>query len=696
MRSDIPSESNRVDLPPILCACAGLLTVLITFLIIYLNHEVLPSSRTALPNGWFLWWDQGQYYKTAIDLSNANILPSSYWHGYPALGAIFIKLLPAHPFLPSTVIGIAALYLSLYTALRNFASNPESAGISAVLLVTPLAIFRTSFVEPWNTLPPHVTFSFLAAALIFRKPTLAACTVGSLLTAYTITCRPSDALFLSILWLGGALNLSAYRAKLTALSVHFAACCLAIAVLITINLITYGSWSSPYISNSGGNFNWSDIPFRAYQLFIDGTVLSGESSLPVGTVMSSFLGLCPWLVFALPGLYSAFPLFGARLWWFIASSTTYVVFYLGFNFVANPGHFWSYSLYHYCAVLVPWFGFFSYIGVRNAHTMKLRRFLPLASILPIAILSFSLDATIVWSARPSTETGQIIPDAPFAGSASISVEDSHAIFAANFATPVRFRTVRFFCAEITNTNYTIADAAKTIRFAINGSKLDVWKDFVVSQDGRCISISLVSPRFLSTEVSTVDVTFETRPAKHIWRVDLLRPRWAPGTSYARIFDQLRGHLRHTAPQYTVKLAPPYTIHFGPTGTGSTLLKSGWGFAENGEYTWSEGESSISRFALDERCPSCIVTLRGTTFGKQRSLILCNGKLIGEIDADYFDHQFEVSFSTSAVPQNPDRTFEIEFVNLTARSPFSIGMNSDKRVLAIALREFSLTTPLQPD
>ena len=94
-----------------------LIATAVIYSLAYLGHAVLPGN-SKYPEGWWGWWDQGQYLKCAASLAHGTLTSDTYWYplGYPMIGALFYRFTPQHAFfLPDLilVLGITALFYQI-------------------------------------------------------------------------------------------------------------------------------------------------------------------------------------------------------------------------------------------------------------------------------------------------------------------------------------------------------------------------------------------------------------------------------------------------------------------------------------------------------------------------------------------------------------------------------------------------------
>src|SRR2546430_6397369 len=96
--------------PPRRLFALFILAVAIAYFIAYATAPSVPGPRGP---GWFAWFDQGQYLRSAKALAAGNFSPDSHFYPplYPLAGAVFVRWLPQHPFL---VVDLAAFLVTAF------------------------------------------------------------------------------------------------------------------------------------------------------------------------------------------------------------------------------------------------------------------------------------------------------------------------------------------------------------------------------------------------------------------------------------------------------------------------------------------------------------------------------------------------------------------------------------------------------
>ena len=141
----LPAWSRQLDL-----ACLTLASVILLVQFLRLHAVIAPSAapdmaflrdpHATLTDGmtWWAWWDQGCYQKAAVAWANGVTDPLFHWYlpGYPLLGAAFVHVTPADPFLlPNLASLLGTLWLFCGVASRLLKDVPLRIPVACGLFV---------------------------------------------------------------------------------------------------------------------------------------------------------------------------------------------------------------------------------------------------------------------------------------------------------------------------------------------------------------------------------------------------------------------------------------------------------------------------------------------------------------------------------------------------------------------------------
>ena len=361
------AEARVVD--PVL---PGALVLAVLYTALYLAHPSLPGNRGDEPLGWWGWFDQSQYIRSARHLGARDLAAGAHWYplGYALLAAPFTRLMPIHPFF---FVDLAAL-LAAYAGFVSFArlvSVPAPVGV-LLFLLTGAASSRIalSWVEPWNSTASAgaiwLLLALTAAQLAAtddetprrRLGRLAA--IGLLGTAI-VAIRPTDA-FIPVLWVGGAalravLSGRARWADAAALGAGAGVVAIPFAILY---LAIYGPQPSEYMRHSRTlGFAFAELPWKIVIL-----LLQPRPWFPTGAALAARL---PWLVPSFAGMVPAvLAARGAtRLALALLASSIGLYWALFFSYIdLLPPGLWRYRNIHYFKWTWPGLGLFAFLWLR--------------------------------------------------------------------------------------------------------------------------------------------------------------------------------------------------------------------------------------------------------------------------------------------------------------------------------------------
>jgi hypothetical protein len=224
------------------------------------------------------------------------------------------------------------------------------------------------------------------------------------------------------------------------------------------------------------------------------------------------------------------------------------------------------------------------------------------------------------------------------------------------------------------------------RMAVTALIFDTERRHHMSIDDRAQEISEWRRRLL-------DPSERERIVRGAWRSLVLDFLLADDDSRSRrtVIESLQAQIRSHGMRFGARLQVGAPIDF--TGHGSSFLYtvSGWSYQE-ADHRWTEGhEASIS--VQLESSPAGrmsevrIMRFRAVPVGiSQRVVVSVAGKTVAALDVagSWRDYEIEVDFSGIAEGSVIDLTFQLP----EARTPTSLGLNPDPRVLGIALKSLT--------
>jgi hypothetical protein len=271
------------------------------YLLTYAQYAATPGNSTQYPLGWWGYWDQSHYLRSAQALHGLDFRASEHWYpfGYALLGAPFASGTHGHAYLLPDLACLLAAMGAFVVVCRRLQVGEIAA--SAMFMFASLGgrYLRDVWVEPWNTTlsTALIWACFALYALYETSPEprrglarWAPCLAGVLFPLIFIT-RLTDAPIIGMLFLGFVLRSGlTWRARMLGIGKDVAAGALITGVpLLSLWLFIYGFAKPPYLQNAMAlGFDPSTLAWRSYLLLItpDGWFVDG----------AGFFARWPWLL----------------------------------------------------------------------------------------------------------------------------------------------------------------------------------------------------------------------------------------------------------------------------------------------------------------------------------------------------------------------------------------------------------------
>jgi hypothetical protein len=352
----------------------------------YLAHPALPGNNPTYPAGWWGWWDQSNYLKSALALARRNFSPDQHLYplGYAITGAPFVRLWPMHPFY---FVDLASLLISLagfVSVARRCNVAPRWSVLLFVLAAAADPVLFEQWVVPWTTTPAAaVVWLLLAVAAAHMEGRRHPVLLGLLAVCLPIL-RPTDVL-LAVPPLAACLLVDLRTRRLALRDVlGFAVAVLLMAGLYAgLHLKIYGLAPSYYMTMSANTgFSLHHFGWKAYLILVDPTAWIGGGE--------GLLRRAPWMILGVAGIVPALrrPI-PAML---AVTLAIHSLFYLSYVDLLPTG-FWRYMNVHYWVWSFPGFALLALLLVRDV-LQRGRRLLAVASCAcVITLLCIHLDPT---------------------------------------------------------------------------------------------------------------------------------------------------------------------------------------------------------------------------------------------------------------------------------------------------------------
>lgn len=155
--------------------------------------------------------------------------------------------------------------------------------------------------------------------------------------------------------------------------------------------------------------------------------------------------------------------------------------------------------------------------------------------------------------------------------------------------------------------------------------------------------------------------------------------------YSRSLDSIR--LLDRLADHTYRLGDAISFEHNTENTSENYVVSGFSHPED-HFTWTTGTKALMEFAFEKNISDLLLDLSYNTFnGRQRVLVLANGKLVANYTAEGEETK------TIIIPADcvSNGVLSLEFILPDAISPSELGISTDERKLALAMRKMQLLT-----
>lgn len=369
---------------PVLVRLVGLALVAI-YLSSYLGNPAVPGNHGRFPQGWWGWWDQSQYLLSAQSFAHEDFAPAHHWYplGYSLLGAPFLLLSSAHPYLLPDLACLLASYAAFLVFARAVGVGPRWAALLFLLATCGNEALRNVWAEPWNTTLSSALLWWLLAltarhlagdgparpdtvlvvvpARVIRRRLLTRLACMGALAAFIPFTRPTDSLLVAI-WAIGA-GLAAIR--LRALRPPDLLALIAGAAIVAIPeallwLGIYGAHESQYMINSRSlGFAFGSVGWKTYLL-----LSAAQPWFPAGVGIVQRL---PWVLPGLAGMLALPWIARGTTQMLLAVLALMITAYslLFFSYVdLIPSGLWRYNNVHYFKWTLPGLALFGFLLLR--------------------------------------------------------------------------------------------------------------------------------------------------------------------------------------------------------------------------------------------------------------------------------------------------------------------------------------------
>lgn len=663
---------------------AVLLIIALAYILGYFFHGATPGNAPLQhPIGWWGWFDQGEYLKSAMALNDFDFDSSKHFYPplYPMLGALFVDWSSGHMFV---LVNLLCLLLYCYAFLR-FARHYVGEYVAIGLLFATTILSPTVFqnwVIPWTTSLASALLSVGIIGLIWIKDlqassefklTVRHVLVVSVSLGLVVPTRPADAAAGLVIASGLLLGYLIVRRKNSErvpgvwsfLGFAIVGAAVGPLVFLTFNYVVFGDPLGGYFAAATGNgFHPYDIPEKAYSLWLDGSTLYAE---PNAGLVQHF----PWLYLSLAGAVWVLLKSDLLLKTVVVAILVHFAVYLPYSDLLPTG-LWRYLSVHYFKWSFPYLGLIAFLPIALICDSKSNAKSRLScAVILIAICVFLLGFRM--------QTSSVLVNLDNAESFSsnevvFDVTGDYVDFVDVLGIPADFQSVYFGEHNL----------------ELNGTKMSRVKDYRVLPIHGGVRLLFIRPSPAGRFFFTLDKNIKVRKDKVL----------AEAGTYRFSLNYFNSEMKNGVENKFHLYEIGRTITFEAGGLGHLYTGGGWSVPEAWG-VWSEAESSHLYFKLEPDLDvdlilvSQFAALIAEQHPCQRILIYAQDELLEETRVCLDDGRAVDRPRQFLVPKHlyeNTNLMKLSFVLPDAISPSDLGLNLDTRQLGVALTSLTLSKP----
>jgi hypothetical protein len=360
----------------------------------YLAIGFLPGNSQH-PLGWWGWWDQSQYLKSAEAFATWNLDRSNHLYplGYSLLATPFVKLVPLHGFFFTNLVSFVAFAWLMVRLGQQLGVGALAGGAAFVIGAVGSDILLAQYVIPWTTTPVAAIYAalfvlYLASVKDGFTPRRVGLMVGGVVLVAAI--RPVDVLpllplIVLVVWSCLSTNRASENGStaLRRLVPALLPAALLLVAYVALHVSIYGFRQSDYFKavSSGSGLDLSIVPFRYWVLFADPRPFFGTGTGVFERFPLLMLGL--WaLIYLTLAQRSLFAITGA-VWLSLLVYLAFVDF--------TPTGIWKFFNLHYWKWMFPVVALLCIVAIRHAAAARSRLLAIAAVMATLPLVTLSLD-----------------------------------------------------------------------------------------------------------------------------------------------------------------------------------------------------------------------------------------------------------------------------------------------------------------
>ncbi len=641
------------------------------YIIYHMQHGAAPGNNPAHPEGWWGWFDQGNYLTAAYAFAAFNFSFEQHFYPplYPLLGAVFSRINGTHPY---WLVNLLCLLWFTWVFI-HFARRYVPQWLSILLFAGTVLANGTLFEEfviPWTTT--------LSAALLStgihslgrnaikydtantKQRNTRKLVICSLAVGLMAATRPPDVLVGGLIWLGviGGARTGSINAGLPfgrQLAISLAAISVGPLLFLSFNLWVFGSPIGGYIqTNSGNGYFPDDMGEKFVSLFLDSQTLYLEPN-------SGLLNHYPWLILAPPSLLFVLIRGDMILRVVAAAICLQFALYIPYGDLL-PNGLWRYHNIHYFKWTFPYLGLLichAGLTIVNGLTVRTRESAMWASMFVAAVLllAFLRLDVVLHSLPPKALThsshNEIAIDTGPDGIDLLDITGLHGSFAEIYFGKHRLTLDGIELRSVKN--YRVLPAPWGVRVL-----------FIRTVKGKSI-VYQPDPR-ITVAADELDI----RKGSYQFTLGRSANNAIPAAPY-RLGDR---------------------IDFSTTGKGNNYIREGWSAPEPWG-RWATAPRAELSFRLPPQVAKVNVEMSLLAFvnvlhPQQRINIKANGHLVKELVFNAVAGGNTPRSESFTVTLASDNVLTLSLEIPDAASPANLGLSGDTRTLGAGLVSLSIT------
>ncbi|MGX1099578.1 hypothetical protein [Amorphus sp. MBR-141] len=148
----LPDQRSGTTSTEWIVLCVFLLAIFVLWQTTYISWKPVPGNNPEFPLGWWGWFDQGNYLRSAKAILEWNLAPSEYYYPplYPLIGAAFVPVFPYHAYYFVDLAATMGFFLLFVATTRRYIGFWPAAVVGFTFLVV-FNVVRLQWVIPWTS-----------------------------------------------------------------------------------------------------------------------------------------------------------------------------------------------------------------------------------------------------------------------------------------------------------------------------------------------------------------------------------------------------------------------------------------------------------------------------------------------------------------------------------------------------------------